>query len=389
VQKKVIAQAWFDYLPNTFVESHAYLLAKGESKSVNIVHTLFDNGEPVDKFTSFLKRKSLRTFLSNVLFRRVIRRLFRKQEWKRFNSHCKETLRRENASLLHIHYGTTGCELLPALRASGVPSLVTFYGYDVSAALRNPRTVLKYQEMFQVVNRMVVQCEVAKQRLIALGCDDHKIKIWNFPAGVEKYPFRSRTKQAGPLRLLIGARFVPAKGHVYLFEAMKILLDEGVDLSLTMVGYGYLLPTLKKRIAELGLQDRVRIIDDAIRGGFNELFRGLLDEHDLFVLPSIVGDDGVDEGGPALTMVCAQAAGLPVISTPFPGAEISVIEGKTGFFCKEKDPRSLADAIRNLLEQPECWKEMGAAGSRLVREEFAEATQMSKLCEIYREILPQ
>jgi glycosyltransferase involved in cell wall biosynthesis len=382
----VVAQAWLDYQPNTFIEPHPYLNSNEQTKSVNMVYNLWENGEPIDELTDYFRKKPLDGMMARNFFNRAVRRIRRNYDWKRFNRHCVKILRREKASVIHLHFGTTACELLPAIRASGLPSVASFYGYDVSAALRSPKTREKYREMFQVVDCFVVLCEEAKRRLVELGCSEKKIRVWNMPAGVEKYPFRPRTKSNKTLRLLMGARFAESKGHIYLFKAMKTLIDEGLDLSLTMVGYGDTLPLIKKQISKLGLKDRIRIIDTEARSGFSTLLRSLTEEHDIFVQPSITSKNGTDEGGPALTMVCAQAAGMPVICTRFPGSEISIIDGKTGLFCTERDSKSLAEAIRSLAGSSNSWEEMGATGSRLVREEFSEKIQMNKLLAIYREI---
>ena len=62
----------------------------------------------------------------------------------------------------------------------------------------------------------------------------------------------------------------------------------------------------------------------------------------------------------ALTVVCAQATGMPVVVTPFAGAERSVIDRKTGLFC-EYDPYALRDRLVELIEDHELGLEIGRA----------------------------
>src|SRR5439155_20199831 len=140
---------------------------------------------------------------------------------------------------------------------------------------------------------------------------------------------------------LVAARFVEKKGHSYLFEAFDRLVRDGLDASLTMVGYGPDKEQIAMNVRRRGLSERVAIIDTQLAPNFVDIFRRALETHDIFVLPSTTSAAGDDEGGPALTMVCAQAAGLPVISTPFAGAERSVLEGVTGLFCRQDDAASL------------------------------------------------
>jgi glycosyltransferase involved in cell wall biosynthesis len=128
------------------------------------------------------------------------------------------------------------------------------------------------------------------------------------------------------------------------------------------------------------------LLDNKLAGNFREAYLEQLHRHDLYVLPAIRDRHGTDEAGPALTMVCAQASGLPVISTKFPGAEISVIEGESGLYCEEKDSDSIVEKILQLIRDPDLRARMGKRGSEIAMREFSECGQMEKLMEIYRDV---
>ena len=188
---------------------------------------------------------------------------------------------------------------------------------------------------------------------------------------------------SGPIRFLIAARFVEKKGHKYLVEALETVVAAGIDARLTMIGYGPFLAAIEQDIARRGLTDRVSVIDTQLASSFSEVYRRALDEHDIFVLPSTTGVNGDDEGGPALTMVCAQAAGLPVISTPFAGAERSMIDGVTGLLSRQDDAVSLAERMQWLAEHREAWNAIGRAASDHVRAHFSLEGQMTALLGVY------
>ena len=287
---------------------------------------------------------------------------------------------------MHTHLATTACEIAAGVDRKNIPHIVTLHGYDASAALKNPATIKKYKEMFRCVSQIIVLTSIVKKRLVNHGCDPNLISVWNIPAGVELFPFQ-RKKRGETIRLLMAARFTEAKGHIYALESMQKLIRRGRRLQLTCVGYGDQAADLRSLVTKMGLEACVSIIDNKLKGDFNTEFRAYLNETDIYLTPSVQDRFGSDEGGPSLTTVCAQAAGVPVICTPFPGSEISIIDGKTGLLCKERDSESLAEKIEKLIEDEEFANRIGKAGSILVKHEFSEAEQMQKLQMIYDKCL--
>ncbi|MGE3260732.1 MAG: glycosyltransferase family 4 protein [Bacteriovoracia bacterium] len=382
-QKRIrVAHLWWDYVPESFVEPHSYFRFDPQFSSRNLVCQLWENGKKADAATSFLYRAAAQKLVNPGVVFRIFMRLSRPWRWTRFRRFVRRSFQANSPALVHSHFGTTACEMTHLEK----PQVVTFYGYDGSAALFQPATVKKYQEMFPRINKIIVLCEAVKQRLVELGCERNKIAVWNMPAGVERYPYFKR-KPGSIFRIVMAARFAEAKGHEYLLEAVHRLVQDGRSLHLTLLGYGNRAAQIKNRIDELGLSSHVTLTDNHLTGDFHAAYRSVLEQSDLFVLPSIRDSRGTDEAGPALTMVCAQASGIPVVCTPFPGAEISLIPGETGLFCAEKDPTSLADCIDFFLQNPEQRETMGRRASELANREFSEWTQMDELTRIYEEVL--
>lgn len=99
------------------------------------------------------------------------------------------------------------------------------------------------------------------------------------------------------------------KGHLTLFRACGLLAGRGVPFSLTCVGDGPSRGDFERRVAELGIADRVsfagRLADGA---AVREVVRGA----DLFVFPTRA------EGLPRVLLE-AMAEGVPCLSTPVCG----------------------------------------------------------------------
>jgi glycosyltransferase involved in cell wall biosynthesis len=306
-----------------------------------------------------------------------------------FNRFCLSRAHEFHGDLIHAHFGTTGVMALPFIRATGLPAVVTFYGVDGSASLRIQRWRENFAEMFERVARVIVLCDAVRDRLLAIGCPSGKLVVWNLPAGIEQYPYQTRSTSGGPVRFLIAARFVEKKGHKYLVDALDRVVRAGVDARLTMIGYGPFKPAIEADVQRRSLTERVTIVDTQLASSFSDTYREALAAHDIFVLPSTTGVNGDDEGGPALTMVCAQAAGLPAISTPFAGAERSMIDGVTGWLCRQDDAGSLAEKMQWAATHPEVWNTVGKAAGDHVRAQFSLDGQMARLLALYRDVIDE
>ena len=381
----VVGNIWADYLSGGFVDSHASLRSHPGYESFNLVEDLHEDLQSPDDHTLGRNVGSGFSPTTAGVARRVVQRLRRRltqpMRWRRFVDFCVEAIEKHDVSVIHAHFGTTAARTVDILKRTGRPGVVSLYGVDASATLKDPRWRKSYRRMYDAYSRFLVLSEVVRDRLVADGCPAGKISVFNLPARIERYPYRERGTD-GPVRFITAARFVEKKGYDLLMPAFARLVEDGLDTTLTAIGYGTLKGRIERDIERLELQDRVRLHDTGPSGDFHEFFSSELDRHDIFVLPSVTAPDGDDEGGPSLCLVCAQAAGLPVVCTRFPGSEISVVEDVNGLYCEETED-SLFDTMRRLAKRPGDWTSMGGDGHRRVVEQFSEQTQNRILREIY------
>ena len=380
----VVANIWADYLPGSFVDSHASLRSHPGYESFNLVEDLHAGVQPPDDHT--LGRNVGSNFLASGagVVQRVRRRLTAPLRWRRFVDFCVEAIEEYEVSVIHAHFGTTAARTVGIIEQTRRPSVVSLYGVDASATLRDPAWRKPYQRMYETYSRFLVLSEVVRNRLVADGCPEGKIRIFNLPARIERYPYRERGTD-GPVRFITAARFTEKKGYDLLIPAFARLVEDGFDATLTAIGYGTLKGQIEGDIERLGLQDRVRLRETDLTEDFHELFYSELESHDIFVLPSVTAPNGDDEGGPSMCLVCAQAAGLPVVCTRFPGSEISVVEDVNGLYCEETVD-SLLDTMRKLANRPEDWTPMGGDGHHRVVEQFSDQGQNRILREIYADL---
>ncbi|MBK6750917.1 MAG: glycosyltransferase [Acidobacteria bacterium] len=386
-KRRSIVHIWSTFTPGLFAEPHTYLLEHRDRwGSTLLAARLADNGSMLPPHTSYLLKADVGTAGSYTFFGRLKDKFSERLIWLRFNKWCLNKVREQGGELVHAHFGETGVRILPLIRKSGLPLVVSFYGFDASTLLQRPDWVARYQEMFRYTDAIIVLSESVKERMTKIGCDPDKVHVWRIPVDLDFYDYQPRVP-TGTTRFLICARFVEKKGYTYLLASFEKLVRSGRKVHLTMIGYGPLKEKIDAEIEKRGLVNHTTIIDTELRSDFPDIYRKALTSHDIFVLPSVVAKNGDDEAGPALTMIIAQAAGLPVICTDFSGAEMSVVDGKTGLLCESNSSDDLAEKMSYLAASPQLWTELGARASEFVRKRFASDHQMKEITDIYTNIL--
>ena len=185
--------------------------------------------------------------------------------------------------------------------------------------------------------------------------------------------------------MTIPGRLVEKKGHVFLFEALKILNDHKLPTLLNVIGYGGNVEHYQSLAIDLGVNDQITWIDSTkatILGDFDLLYRQVLRETDLVVLPCTTSSEGDNEAGPALVLCLAQASGTPVLTTPFKGHEISITDGVTGLLSPESDSNLLAKKIEWAIKNPLELSAIAKKGEILVRDLFDQAANINYLFEL-------
>lgn len=371
-----ITHLWQDYSPNLFDRAHPLCLAHGHASEV-VCQAFIDNGAAALPHTHWVRRRDPAESNSMALTARVLRRLRRPLDLARFARLVQARVQAVAPDLLHLHFGTTAAALVQRGALPNLPIVVSFYGMDVSQSLRDAATLQAYGTVFQRATILHVLCNEARQRLVDAGCATARIRVANLPIALDAIPDIGTTPTP-TTRFLIPARFVEKKGHTLLLDAMRQLLDAGLPVKLTCFGYG---PTewLVQAVAERGLGDAVRVVNNQQSGNFIADYVQMLRVHDVVLAPSIRASNGDDEGGPALTLVMAQAAGKPVIVSDFPGAERSVADGQEGLVVPAGQADALAAAMRSLVGDHARWQRMGRLGRQRVVAEFSEVAYWQQL----------
>lgn len=185
--------------------------------------------------------------------------------------------------------------------------------------------------------------------------------------GIEPSAYRRgpRRDVSDRLDLLCIGSLMPYKGHEFLLQACRILVDRGIPLRLQLVGDGPLRTELVALTAEYGLDADVEFLGARTQ----EEVAGLLATSNVYVQPSILTGTGQMEGIPVALME-ALAAELPAVSTALSGVPELIRSGQTGWLVPPEDPSALADALEAIRSDPARAQQLAAQGRDLVRAEF-------------------
>jgi len=278
-------------------------------------------------------------------------------------------LQEQDARLLHYHYLVDARFLLGVKRRTGLPAIVSAYGYDVSSFPRLGRGLgrLYLRPLFSRLDCFLAMSEDMRRDLIALGCPDTKIVVHYQGSDVKRFLHRGRIYDPeGPLVVLCCGRLHPAKGQQLVLQALRRVERRGRDdFRLVMVGDGPLRPELERLTAEYGWGDRITFT------GHIPYTSDALVEHfrraDIFAHPSIAFE-GIKEGIPG-TIVEAMACGLPVVATHHAGIPAVIESGRDGLLVPERDLDALTAAFDALLADSGLRERVGqAAANRAARE---------------------
>ena len=295
-------------------------------------------------------------------------------------------IREFRPEIIFCHFGQTGSRFIKKAKRLGIPIVIIFYGHDISAALKTNRWRRKYRKFVNYPCTLLVMCKEAGRRLEAIGCSSDKIKQWNLPIDLDNYPYKPKFRSSDLVKVLTCARFVEKKGYPTLLNALQKLNIDGRPVELHALGYGDGIEDLQDLARELEITDIVYWHRDYTGQRFQEKYLELLRESDLFILVPEMAENGDDEGGPPLSLIIAQATGIPIISTRFAGYEITLIDGVTGLICETPVELSIVNYVESYLQDNNRYFQIGKLGAECARKEFDYETQANKLDIILTEI---
>jgi colanic acid/amylovoran biosynthesis glycosyltransferase len=308
---------------------------------------------------------------------------------KRQVKNILEFIEQEKIDICHFHYGTDCGVYYPLSKHLRIPSVVSFYGYD---AFSFPKRFLGYgkkylyNRVFSQVSCVLAMSEEMKNDLLKIGCLEGKIVIHyhGVPSGIFSGLRKTYEQGNENFTLLNISCLDPVKGHIFIFKAIKNLIEKGfTNIKLKIIGHGYYESVLKKYIIENNLNKYVRFLGP-LQYGSKEMISELKNA-DAFIHPSVITKD--DKEGIPGALVEAMFAGLPVISTYHGGIPYVIEDNKTGLLVNEWDVDGLSMAIEKLMNNKNLREQFGKTGMKYAVENLDLNKKEKELEEIYQRLI--
>jgi len=178
-------------------------------------------------------------------------------------------------------------------------------------------------------------------------------------SGIDLEHYRVARLPTKPVRFLLVARLLKAKGIAEYAKAARRLRQSYPDLKFQLLGpYDRSPDSISRDEVQSWVNEG--IIDYL---GETRDVRPYIEDCTVFVLPSY------REGIPRAILE-AMAMGRPVVTTESPGCRSTVEHGENGFLVPAKNPEKLAEAMERFVRQPELAIQFGARSYELARERF-------------------
>lgn len=304
----------------------------------------------------------------------------------------KQIIEEFQPDIVHTHAAKAGALGRKAAKACGVPVIVhTFHGHVFHSYFGKAKTLL-----YKIIERRLAKLStgiiaispIQKEELSSVHgiCRPDKIKV--IPLGFDLLKFRENlaekrtaTRQNWKLEedevaVAIVGRLAPIKNHGLFLDTIALLAEKGIRARYFIVGDGQEKPMIEKRVKELEDQHGLKI----------ELTSWIKDIATFNAGMDIICLSSDNEGTP-VSLIEAQASGVPVISTDVGGVKDILDEGNTGFVVPKKDPGAFADKLQLLIENKEIRTKMSQNGWNFVRDKFHYTTLVKNMENYYAELI--
>ncbi|MDB5281594.1 MAG: glycosyltransferase family 4 protein [Bacteroidota bacterium] len=301
--------------------------------------------------------------------------------------------------IVHTHAAKAGAVGRLAASHSGVPVIVhTFHGH-IFHSYFNPVKTRMFLEIERFLARrtskIVVLSEIQKQELggIYKIAPDKKFEIIPLGFDLRKFndgqvekrkDFREKYNlDDDEIAIGIVGRLVPIKNHELFLKALSIVSKKTTKkIRAFIVGDG----EDRKKIEQLATSLGIEFTEQS---GEKKLltFTSWIKHIDIaFAGLDIIALTSNNEGTP-VSLIEAQAAGKPIVSTNVGGIENIVIKDETALLSKVGDENAFAANLLQLTESEEMRKKISGQGNSFVHSRFSYQRLCGDMSQLYYSLL--
>lgn len=311
--------------------------------------------------------------------------------YKRF----KQIIQEYQPDIVHTHAAKAGALGRLAAASCGVPVIIhTYHGHVFHSYFGKVKT-----GVFKVIERFLARkstgiiaisnlqkkelgqehriCREDKIHVVPLGFD-----LDRFHADLESKRKITRTNfqlQDDCVAVAIVGRLAPIKNHAFFLEVVEEILQTGIQhVRFFIVGDG----ELKEEI-----QQKVNKINDQF-GHFVVMTSWIKDIATFNAGMDVICLTSNNEGTP-VSLIEAQAANVPIVTTDVGGVKDILLEGETGFVIPLKNKGMYVEKMLLLINNKEIRQKMSQNGWTFVKETFSYQRLVRDVEKYYRTLLAQ
>lgn len=234
-------------------------------------------------------------------------------------------------------------------------------------------------------------CDGLRGDIVARGIASSKVTvipnavdIESFgPGGQPDLDLKNRLNLDGTSVVGFIGSFYAYEGLDLLLEALPRMLAQRPDIRLLLVGGGPQVPALKAQSERLGLTDKVvftgRVPHEQVQSYYDLVDVLAYPRHSMRLTELVT----------PLKPLEAMAQGRVLVASDVGGHKELIRDGQNGILFKAGSADGLARAVVGLLDAPERWPAMRAAGRSFVETERNWRRSVSNYASVYEALVPQ
>jgi glycosyltransferase involved in cell wall biosynthesis len=305
----------------------------------------------------------------------------------------KEIIRDFEPDIVHTHAAKAGALGRKAAKSMNVPIIVhTYHGHVFHSYFGKLKTALyKFIErrLAKISTGIIAISDIQKEELTQQHtiCQASKVKVIQLGFDLNRFHEslehkRIETRQQfglseDEIAVAIVGRLAAVKNHqLFLNSIAEIAPRTSKKVTFFIVGDGDERSNIEQRIASLKLPSTLKIVMTSWIKDIASFNPGM----DLICLTSL------NEGTP-VSLIEAQAANVPILTTNVGGVKDVVLENETGFVVSNNSLSEFSEKLLFLIENDSIRKEMSLKGWDFVKSKFHYSTLVHNMENYYSELL--
>ena len=305
----------------------------------------------------------------------------------------KQIIKEYKPDIVHTHASKAGALGRKAAKSCGVPIIIhTFHGHVFHSYFGKLKTLLFEnieRSLAKKSDAIVAISEIQKRELTEVHNICLKDKVTVVPLGFDLQQFRDKSIseririrqehkiEHDEIAIAIVGRLAPVKNHTFFLNVMEDVLSKTTrKIKCFIVGDGPEREFIEKR---------VKLINDKHNNRL-KLTSWISDVASFNAGMDIICLTSKNEGTP-VSLIEAQASGVPVVTTDVGGVKDILIDGDTGFVIPPNNEEMFSKKLLGLIEDEKKRLKMSQNGWSFVEEKFHYRTLVKNMTNLYYELI--